>query len=135
MRYYGYNGVSYKYKISDDGVVVDLERRVLRLTATYDGYGKEPIVEEFPLLTLRSCAKCGASISIYAVGSLNSIRTRTQEKLFSAPWEYGTWRTLEFNGGFALVASEGHNHRRGSHGYSEATCHESSLKLTHQVTL
>ena len=130
MRGYNYYGESYRYQVNANGIEVDLEALVLRITAEYTGFGKPVITREYPLLSLRVCSKCKAPVSIYAAGSLHGLLRETDSALFAGPTDSKRgWTALKANGGFALVAGGGHGFTRGSHQALEPRCHNKSTDL------
>ncbi len=127
MRNYDFSGRQYQFEVKPSGVQVDYSMRKLSIKAVFSGYGMEPICQEFDLIRVRRCRTCGEPVSIQAAGSLRALETRTGKSLFPKPWEYGAWKLVKVQGGFALVASQGHNFKAGRYSTSEAACHYADL--------
>lgn len=129
MRGYNYYGQRSRYEVKAiNGVAVDIGNRTLRITAEHNEY-KPKIEDEFKVIALRTCVACGEPVAIYAEGSLESLRTKTGERLFGSPWDSGQWWTLlEAGGGFALIATRGHRvHRSYPHEFLQAGCSETEM--------
>ena len=117
------------YRIRDEGVALDVGAGLVRLTATHDHYGRDPMRAEFPLVLARVCRTCGEPVTVYARGSISSFLKQIGPGAFDAPWDKGQgWKLVDAPGGFALVANQGHKFDWIRSALSP-TCREHSLRL------